>query len=229
MPLPRHVEEIVNHQLRKQEIIRSEGGEPEPCSTIVVTMSRAMGSGARTIAQRVAQDLGWTLWDRELIDAIVADTHVSRKIVESFDEHARSQIELLVEDAFGHHEESGFSYPKHLGHVLASISKLGQAIILGRGANFLLPDAISIRVDAPMDKRIANLACEGTSAAEAKRLIEESDRDREKFFANVFGKHKVASTYYDIQLWMDKLTIDDAVEIVKAAIASRCKATAFEC
>ena len=52
---------------------------------------------------------------------------------------------------------SGFIYIRHLTKAVAVIAKLGNAIILGRGANFLLPEALNVRIDASDEHRIQNM------------------------------------------------------------------------
>ncbi|MGB9620111.1 MAG: AAA family ATPase, partial [Armatimonadota bacterium] len=182
-------------------------------------ISRTMGSGARIIARKLAQQLGWSLWDRELLDAIAEHAEVSKRVVEAFDEHAISEIEVFARNALGDHEMGGFLYGKHLAWAVAAVARLGNAIILGRGANFLLHEALSVRVDASLEHRIRNMMnyeCLTREQAEAK--LRESDRERYEFLVRMFGRARVEQAHYDIALWMDRFTTDDAVEIIKTAI-----------
>lgn len=183
-----------------------------------------MGSGARIVAQKLADKLGWSLWDKELVNAIADNAHVSQQVAQEFDEHTISEIELFARAMFGDHERAGFIYPRHLARAVKSIAKLGDAIILGRGANFILPDALSIRIDASDDVRIRNMMqYENLTREQAERKIHESDRDREHFLERIFGRERVENVVYDLAIWMDKFTTDDAVDIILAAIKARFK------
>ena len=223
--MPKYTEELVNSQLRRSELARRKQAEKgEPCRHPVVTISRRMGSGARVIAAKLAEDLGWSLWDKDLLDAIAEDADVSRRVVESFDEKTISELELFARGALGDYVSSGFLYPVHLAKAVGAIARHGNAIILGRGANFLLPKALNIRIDASDDVRIHNMMnYENLTRDEATRRLHESDREREQFISRVFGRGRVEHSHYDLLIWMDAFTNDDAVDIIKTALNTWCK------
>lgn len=222
--MPRYIEQLVSEQVRKSELARRQGIEKgEPCERSVVTISRRMGSGARIIAQKLAEELGWSFWDKDLVDAIAENAHVTQKVVQEFDEHTISEIELFARGMFGDQERGGFIYPKHLAKAVKSIAKLGDAIILGRGANFIIPDALSVRIDASDEVRIRNMMeYEDLTSEQAEHKIHESDRERRHFIESVFGKERVESVIYDLTIWMDEFTNDGAVQIILAAVKARC-------
>ncbi len=224
LAMPRYIEELVSQQVRRSDIARQKQLETgQVCVNSVVTISRTMGSGARIVAAKLAHELGWGLWDRELLDAIAEDADVSRKVVEAFDEKAISEFELFARAAFGDHAAGSFLYARHLAHALAAIAKLGNAIILGRGANFLLPKALNIRVEASFDRRILNMmSYENLTRSEAEAKIKSSDRERQEFLYSIFGREKVDGARYDLTIWMDGFSTDNAVEIIKAAVKAKC-------
>ena len=226
--VPKYIEELVSRQVHRSQLARQEEAERgKDCHGMVIAISRSMGSGARIIAGKLAGDLGWSLWDKELIDTIAKDASVSRKVVEKFDEHTISEIELLARAALGDHEMGDFLYSKHLARAIAAIGKLGNAIILGRGGTFILPDALSIRIDASFDVRVRNMmSFENLTHDEAAAKIRQSDRDREHFLESTFGKDRAHTAHYDLTIWMDRFTNDDAVRIIKTAIDARCKSLA---
>ncbi len=223
--MPKYIEEIVSRQVQKSEIAKKSTEQKyASCPNLVVTISRHMGSGARIIAETVASDLGWSLWDRDLLDAMAEDADVSRQVVEQFDEKTISEIELFARSAMGDHEVSGFMYLRHLAKAVAAISKLGNAIILGRGANFLLPQALNIRIDESFDKRVRNMMeFEQMTKADAENQLKKSDKDRDSFLAKTFGKQRVENEQYDLVIWMDKFSNEGAIDIVKSAIECRCQ------
>lgn len=225
--MPKHIEELVTQQIRRSEAAHERiEGAGETCTCSIITISRTMGSGARIIAGKLATDLGWSLWDKDLLEAIAEDAHVSHKIAESFDERKRSEIEIFVRNFLGEYEVGGFIYAKHLAKAVASVAKLGNAIILGRGANVLLPSALNIRIDASEDVRVRNMMqYENLTNDEAVKKIRQSDIDRNRFMIHTFGKEKVENAYFDLSIWMDEFTNDDAVYIIKAAISRVCNAS----
>ena len=183
----------------------------------VITISRSMGSGGLVVARMLADDLGFSLWDRELIDAMAASSEMPAKVVEAFDERTISEVELLVYACLGRHELSGFMYMKHLSRIVAAIASVGNAIILGRGVNFLLPCALNVRMSASLEARIDNMVkFEAQDRGAAEKKIRKSDKDRARYLADHFGKGCVRDFHYDLSLWMDKLNPACAVQIIKA-------------
>ena len=53
-----------------------------------------------------------------------------------------------------------YEYLHHLSRVIGTIAAHGHAVIVGRGASFILPPEISLRllVVSPLDERIKNVA-----------------------------------------------------------------------
>jgi cytidylate kinase len=219
----RSIGELVEEQVRRSELgrWRNETGDrlrPGP----VVTISRSLGSGARLIARRLADELGYSLWDRELLDAMAHQAQVSLPVVESYDEKPSSFLGGLVHVALDDHAFTDFSYPEALARVTAEVAQHGYAIILGRGAGFLLPEALTVRIDASPAHRIRNLVRhEGLSPEAATARIARSDRERRDFLRTVFGHDRVAQASYDLSLWMDRTSIEDAVAILRTAIDVR--------
>lgn len=217
--MARYIEEIVSQQVKRSELARKKDRESGAAAKPVITISRRMGSGAKLVAEQLAQDLGWSLWGKELIEAMAEDAEVSRRVVEAFDEHAVSDIESFVRSVLGDYEMGGFMYARHLAKAVGAIAKLGNAIILGRGANFLLPKALNIRIDASDEHRIHNMVTyEGLTREQAEAKIRQSDRERGEFLISTFGKERVHHARYDLTICMDEFRPTDAVEIIKAIL-----------
>ena len=223
--MPKYVEELVSQQVHRSELARQREIEKgKVTKDSVVTISRRMGSGARIVAAKLAESLGWSLWDKELLNAITEHAHVSSRIVEAFDERTVSEIEVFARHIFGDSEMGGFIYARHLAKAVKAIAELGNAIILGRGANFILPEALNIRIDASDEHRIRNMmSYENLTRDEARTKIYQSDRERDHFLTSVFGRERVENAHYDLTIWMDEFSTDNAVDIIKVAIKARCK------
>jgi len=223
--MPRYIEQLVSEQVRRSELARPKECEKDKVPTKpVITISRRMGSGARIVAAKLAEALGWSLWDRDLIDSMAKDADVSRRVVEAFDEHTISEIDAFTRSVLGDHELGGFIYARHLAKAVAAVAKLGNAIILGRGANFLLPKALNIRIDCSDELRIKNMMnYEALTHEQAEAKLKQSDKERREFLIKMFGREKVENARYDLTIWMDEFRPDDAVEIIKTALCVWCR------
>jgi len=112
---------------------------------------------------------------------------------------------------------------QHLLRVIATIGKHGNTVILGRGANFILPreEILRIRVVAPLAVRVKNIAdWLKVSFEEAKEYIQKIDLERKDFIKKYFKADIDNPENNDLVINLEKLSIETAIEIVKAALKS---------
>jgi cytidylate kinase len=112
-------------------------------------------------------------------------------------------------------------YLKHLMKVIGAIGEHGRAIIIGRGANFVIPpqNRLRLRIVAPQDVRIANVARTfDVTAEDAKRRIIRTESDRRAFIRKYFNADIADPINYDLVINTGALEIDKAVEAVIAAL-----------
>lgn len=220
---------IVDDQIRRAQILRQAAMQslgPDETANLrkrAITISRQFGSEGRLVAQRLSERLGWVLWDRDLVDAVAKDAEVSRRVVEEFDERTISEIEILARTALGDVQVGSFIYPLHLAHAVIAIASHGNAIILGRGSSYILPDALSVRIIAREKTRVAVVMREcSVSRDEATRRIHESDRQRAAFIRNTYGKDINDPLAYDLMIRIDEIGIEGTVEVITTAMQAKC-------
>ena len=126
--------------------------------------------------------------------------------------------EKIVDDFFGRRYLTLSNYYKHLVKTLSIISQRGNAIIVGRGANFLLPDSLNIRIICNMNQRIKwTMKYEKMTEKEAIKRIEKSDENRKEFNKILYHHDINKPVYYDLIIQTSEhLTINDAVDIIEA-------------
>ncbi|MEN6372514.1 MAG: cytidylate kinase-like family protein [Armatimonadota bacterium] len=213
-----------------QQLSKSRGARPGVMDTLglgqppakpgpVITISRQLGSGGRLVAGRLAERLGWSLWDKDLVDAIAKNADVSHRIVADFDEKTISEIDILARTIAGEKEIGRFYYGHHLARVILAVARHGNAIILGRGANFLLTGALNVRIVASEELRIQSLMKYGEmSREEALDRIHESDRERAEFIRRLYNKDIEDTLAYDLVITLDELGIEGVAEIILVAL-----------
>jgi cytidylate kinase len=185
----------------------------------VITISRQLGSGGAEIAQKLGRQLGWDVWDSEIIDRIANDANVSREMVEILDERRTSAFEKIARALSKNTSITSENYFRHLVSTLMSIGQQGKTIIVGRGANFILPEALNVRIIASLDLRLGTLMRRyNISQDEAESRIVKSDQGREGFIGKVFGADIDDIALYDLILRMDEFTIEDAIQIILEAV-----------
>ena len=78
-------ERIIEEQIKKWESMRPEEREKKPY-TPIITVCREPGSGGRIVAKRIAEQLGLEFFDREIIQEMAENTHVTLRLLETLDE-----------------------------------------------------------------------------------------------------------------------------------------------
>ena len=195
---------------QKEDIVR--GALP------IITISREMGSGGKPIANMVAKRLGknWKVYDQEIIDEIAKESHLEKKLIKSIDEKKLPFADELIAEMFGRRFLNMSAYYRHLVKVLSLIGQRGYAIILGRGANFIFPHALKIRIIADMNQRITwQMTHEGITRQEAVKRIEDSDEERRLFVQTLFNHDQKKPHHYDMVIRTGpNLTIEDATDVI---------------
>ncbi len=217
----RSLDKIVEEQIRKWQIGQKKKYK-KPIRS-VITMSRLPGACGRSIAQRLAEELKIDLFDREIVEKIVESSKAKKWVVESLDEHDRSLLNDWILALGENGMWSSYEYLQQLTKVVGAIAAHGNALIVGRGASFILPQEVCLRllVVAPLKTRIENVAkAYGVSQAEAKRRVVLTESARRAFIRKYFNADMMDPLNSDLVLNTNNLNIDAAVNIVKEAFNS---------
>lgn len=193
----------------------------------IITISRERGSGGRPIAYLVAKKLKspWRVYHKDIVEEIAHETALDPELIGQLDERQSSAIKELLNTVFGKKFLSMNAYYKHLLHILATIGTRGNAIIIGRGANFLFPGALKVRiVSTPEDRTHAMMQYEHISAKEAKGQIEKSDAERTIFAKELFQHDPRKAHHYDLVIRTSKdIDVESAADIIIALAKKKFK------
>jgi cytidylate kinase len=187
----------------------------------VLSISRETGSGGIRIAQMLADQLGMVVYDKEIVEQIAKVTQVSEQLVMTLDEKYRSELENWITMTQNEHGISSDSYLAGLRKVLFSIAAHGNAILLGRGGNFLLPVAkrIGLRLVAPLDTRIKNIMVDMKLSEEsARKHIARGDEEKRSFVKHSFKVNIEDPVHYHLTINTATVKPEMILEIVKAMI-----------
>jgi len=184
----------------------------------IITISREMGSGGKATANLIASQLGkpWKVYDHELIDEIAKNKNLEEKLIKSIDPKKLLLADIIVNKIFGKRITNLSGYHRHLIKVMSLVGLQGYSIILGRGANFLFPGSINVRIICLLDQRITWLMTyEHISRCEAIKKIEESDKERRRFVESLFNHNHCKAYHYDLVIRTGpNITIEDAANII---------------
>lgn len=155
----------------------------------IITVATEPGSGGSIIAKKVAERLAIDLFQDEIIQEIADSAGISTENIEAIEKQRLSGIQDFISSLIRDRYLWPGLYLIHLTKIVDAIGKHGQAVIVGRGANFLLPSEkrLSIRVMASLETRTQNVVRTfGAPYEEAKRRILNREARRKAFVRNSF-------------------------------------------
>lgn len=184
----------------------------------LITISREKGSGGRLIAHLVAKKLSsrWKVYHHEIVDEIARQAKLEKKLIKEVDEKKLPLIEKVIDDLFGTRYLTLGEYYKNLVRILTTIGQRGYAVIVGRGANFLFPEALKVRIICEMPQRIAwEMQYEKLSRNAAINVIEKSDQERNHFVKSLFNHDQRKAHHYDLIIRTGKhVNLTDAADLI---------------
>lgn len=205
---------IVQEQLDKWQ------REKAPVSAYTITISRQAGAGGSEIARILAQKTKMDLMAGQIIQRVAESSKMSTKVVETLDEKAVTTMESWINSMFVSRHLWPSDYLKHLTMVMGTIGKHGNAIVVGRGAGFILPPETTFRVKiiAPLEYRIVSMMkIRNLSRADAQKYIEKRDSDRLAFVRKYFQIDSMDPLNYDLVINTEKVGIEGAVDTILIA------------
>jgi len=166
----------------------------------IVTIEREYGSGGGEIAQRLANQLGWKLWDQLLTEEIARLANCPKAVVEVREERTdpvyyrlfKSFLRGSYEGSLNAHKLNlvdNESILKFTERVVQQAATTGNSVIVGRGSQHFLrnrPDTLRVFLYAPREDKVRRLLTRGKSAKEAEQLVDTVDRERVDFIQKYF-------------------------------------------
>lgn len=189
-----------------------------------VALSRELGSEGEAVAHLLAEQLNWPLFDREIIEAIAEKTHVREELVAQFDEHVRSALDTYLQNLYTGRVFDASKYLYHLSQVLLGLVQFGQAVILGRGANLILPAerGLRARLVAPREARVKNLMREHKLVEkQALHMLEAHDREQRDFFQRHFHRKPDDPCAYDAIINTSAMGIENAATLLRQMLTMK--------
>jgi cytidylate kinase len=207
----------LNLQAQQQKAEKLPEIEPKNFIHPYLAISREAGVEASTLARAVGTQLGWKVFDDELLDYIAEHEHMSRVALEFVDERAVSWFHEMFCKLLESHLVSQAEYVSRLGKMLLLASQHESAVFVGRGVRFILPRdrGFAVRVIAPIKQRIKTIMeRKHCSEREAKTFIESTDREREQFVRRYF-LHEVTDPHqYDLVINLAHIPREEAVDVI---------------
>lgn len=201
---------------------------------MIITIGRQYGSGGLEIGQKLAEELGVNLYDKEMLKRAAKESSLCEELFEAHDEKStNSFLYSLVMDTYslGYSATGYVDMPINHKVFLAqfdTIKKIadeGPCVMVGRCADYALEDyknVINVFIYADMEQRIRRIAQKyDLTDAKAKDVIQKADKKRASYYNYYTNKEWGDAKGYDLCLNSGKLGIYGTVKAIMEYIKIR--------
>jgi shikimate kinase len=180
----------------------------------IVTIEREYGCGGGEIAQRLAEQLSWKLWDQLLTEEIARLADCPKKVVEQREERNDPLYYRLFKSFLrGSYEGSLNAHKLKLVDsecileftvkVVEHAASAGNCVIVGRGSQLILrdhSDALRVFLYAPREDKVRRLMSRGKTEQQAHELVDTVDLERANFIEKYFKVEWPSRSVYHFML-----------------------------
>ncbi len=215
-------------------------GVPEG-EKIVVTIARQCGSGGSEVGRILARRANLHYLDHEIIDEVARRSGVAVEQIENQDEQTSGPLGYMLE-ALTSNALFNLNYSKVLQHqavnlptltqeqayfrltqrVVLEMASAGNAVIIGRGAQFLLrglPRVLHVYIFAPLARRIENIQeLFQLTRAEAIEFIERRDGETENYLRHYYGSNGTQPELYHLLINTGLFSFETAADLIVQAL-----------
>lgn len=182
----------------------------------VVALTQGMGSLAQDVAEQLAKDLGLATLQHEVAARVADRMHVPKSLINRLRAGKAGALERWRADT-----ESIAVYTAE--QVLDAAAR-GNVVLRGWGATQLLravPHVPCIRIMRPLEQRVQWLMTEldTDDRSMAEHEIKRSDEANAARMHEQFGVNWGDPVLFDLVINMDRITVDSAVQQIKALLA----------
>lgn len=197
-----------------------------------VTISASFGSRGERIGRAAAERLGLPFLDRAIPAAVARRLQLGEVAPETFDERAPRFWDRFVASfseaetglPVAGHAVDDFATPEDFRAateaVLREAAEGRGAVILGRAGMVVLQDrhdVLRVRLDGPVEARIAQAVADGLDEQRAREMQRELDGARERYASYFYKAHQNDPRLYHVVLDSTVLPVDVCVDIVERA------------
>jgi cytidylate kinase len=202
----------------------------------VITISRQFGAGGITLGKTIAESLGYTFADSDVLQRVAKEANVSTHWVESFEKEAGSKLSRMISSMISKRwldrvlaDERGYLneqiYLDYLVLIIAQFADEGDVVILGRGSQYILndhPDAVHILLVNEFENRI-KFMMDGydLSRNKAERMVASEDRRRLSLYKRLGKSDYENPQLYHLVLNMGRLDLETARDMVCKLVAHK--------
>ena len=199
----------------------------------VITIARQFGAGGKTLGTQVAEKLGYTLIDEQIVEMVAQEADVSPEYVDSIAQQtgsegivkrlvrkigpfSRGYVETAMEERPGY--INGDLYVALLYKILPTLAEQDDVVIIGRGGQYILadrPDTFHFLMIANIENRIRFMMEQYNLDRKKAQLVIAKQNKRRVNLYRYFGRtdYELPDLYHMV-FNMNFLGLEDAVQAV---------------
>ncbi|MFY9941789.1 MAG: cytidylate kinase-like family protein [Desulfobacterales bacterium] len=201
----------------------------------VITISRQFGAGGKTVGKMVADKLGYTFADDDIIQMVAEAANVSPHWVESIEKEAGGKLSRVVSSMVSKRlvdrilkDERGYMderlYLDYLVVIIAQIAEEGNVVVLGRGSQYILhdhPDAYHILLVNDFKNRVKFMTERyDFSESQATQVVNREEKRRLNLYRKIGKTDYDDPALYHLVVNMAKMDISTAVRLIMNLVAA---------
>ena len=171
----------------------------------IITISRLTGSGGAEIGRRLAERLGASYLNTQIIQEVAHRLGMAESTAAAYDERAEAFVERLARVLWAAQpgliplggtgpelpfESTTEAFVAVTRQLIQETARTGNAVIFGHGAQFILarqPGVLHVRFAAPLPARVERvMRRDALSRAEAERRVRSEDRRRSEYIRQFY-------------------------------------------
>lgn len=192
---------------------------------IVIAISREFGSGGGEISQKLAQRLGISFYDKNILPAVAKKRGISVQQLEEMEERLTDPVDAWYSPGV---RDSSSESDKIFGiqaKLIREVAAAESCVFVGRCAWDVLlgDDVIRIFVYAPDRFKVARIKEEQRlpSEREAEYIVHARNRNRQRYVEH-YSTHKwYGPENYDLMIDSSKLGVDGTVDFLASYVQRR--------
>ena len=200
-----------------------------PSARPSITISRMSGSGGLTVADELVTYLqphtspehGWTIFDKNLIEKVLEDHHLSKQIAGFVPEGHKSLFAETIEQWRGLHPPTA-TIVKQSIETIWDLAVNGYVILVGRAATVItekLPNVFHVRLVGSLKNRIARVEkVYQMDRTAAREFIASQDTAKQRYMREYFNRDINDPLLYHMIINTDEISYERAARLIGAAV-----------
>jgi cytidylate kinase len=195
----------------------------------VITISRQFGAGGITLGKMIADSMGYTFADSDILQRVAKEANVSTDWVASFEKEAGSKLSRFISSMVSKRwldrvlsDERGYLdeqiYLDYLVLIVAQFADEGDVVILGRGSQYILndhPDAVHVLLVDEFENRVKFMMERyEMTPKKAEKMVADEDRRRVNLYKRLGKSDYDNPQLYDLVLNMGRIDLEMARDMV---------------